>query len=281
MSVGTALESNAHTTEVMQPGMRAFDDPEIFAKAAAMFGAALGDHRLDTAIAQRASMPLGVVTAIDVDHTRSLPRVAAQSANRRNRVDLRHQLRDIVDVHARQDRGERRTVGVGDDVALGTGGRQKTGPNTTDRARSRSGLLRAPLRAVARASDPTRRLLANRATIANMLRSSHPISASTSRQRSPVVRTNRIPVSTAQFETDWRPEFFSRRGLGGNSGSFSVHNSSSMNGLAICSVSFVPMPEVSSSLRRLTAPLGPIETVSKPVLYAGGNVMVTALSSSR
>lgn len=37
----------------MQPGMRTFDDPAIFAKAAAMFGTALGDHRLDTSIAQR------------------------------------------------------------------------------------------------------------------------------------------------------------------------------------------------------------------------------------
>ncbi|ERI28622.1 hypothetical protein BURCENBC7_AP0303, partial [Burkholderia cenocepacia BC7] len=57
MNVCTALETNAETTEVMQPGMRAFNDPAIFSKAAAMFGAALGDNRLDTAIAQRASMP--------------------------------------------------------------------------------------------------------------------------------------------------------------------------------------------------------------------------------
>lgn len=53
MNVCTALETNTETTEVMQPGMRAFDDPAIFAKAAAMFGTALGDHWLDTAIAQR------------------------------------------------------------------------------------------------------------------------------------------------------------------------------------------------------------------------------------
>lgn len=33
MNVGAALETNAETTEVMQPGMRVFDDPAIFAKA--------------------------------------------------------------------------------------------------------------------------------------------------------------------------------------------------------------------------------------------------------
>ncbi len=53
MNVGAALETNAETTEVMQPGMRTFNDPAIFSKAAAMLGAALGDHRLDAAIAQR------------------------------------------------------------------------------------------------------------------------------------------------------------------------------------------------------------------------------------
>ncbi|WP_254212149.1 Tn3 family transposase, partial [Burkholderia multivorans] len=43
----------------------------------------------------------------------------------------------------------------------------------------------------------------------------------------------------------------------------SVHNSSSMIGLAISSVSVVPMPEVNSSPRKLTAPRGLFETVSK------------------
>jgi len=47
-------------------------DPAVFAKAAAMFGMTIGDHRLDTAIAQRTSMSLEVVTATGIDHTRSL-----------------------------------------------------------------------------------------------------------------------------------------------------------------------------------------------------------------
>lgn len=123
MNVRTSLETNTEATEVMQPSMRAFDDPAIFAKATAMFGTALGDHRLDTAIAQRLPMSLGIVTTIGIDHTRSVQWVAAQSANRRNRVDQRQQLRDVIDVRAGQDRGERRAVGVGDDVVLGTGSR--------------------------------------------------------------------------------------------------------------------------------------------------------------
>ncbi len=123
MNVSAALETNTEATEVMRPGMRAFNDPAIFAKAAAVFGTALGDHWLDTAIAQRSSMSLGVVSTIGIDHTRSVQWVAAQSANRRNRVNQRQQLRDVVDVRAGQDRGKRRAAGVGDDVVLGTGSR--------------------------------------------------------------------------------------------------------------------------------------------------------------
>jgi hypothetical protein len=39
---------------------------------------------------------------IGVDHARALQWGAAQSANRRNRVDQRHQLPDVVDVRACQ-----------------------------------------------------------------------------------------------------------------------------------------------------------------------------------
>lgn len=35
MNVGTVLETNAESTEVMQPCMRAFEAPAIFAKATA------------------------------------------------------------------------------------------------------------------------------------------------------------------------------------------------------------------------------------------------------
>ncbi len=244
-----------------------------------MFGTALGDHRLDTAIAQRAPMSLGVVTAIRVDHTRPLQWVATQSADRRNRVDQRQQLRDVVDVRAGQDRGERRTVGVGDDVVLGTGSRATGGvwpsfwPAPTARIDDESTAAReksiwsaarsfASSNSCKRSQTPA--ACQSRSRRQHVTPEPHPISAGRSRQRSPVLRTNRMPVSAARFETGRRPGFFSRRGLGGGSnGSISVHNSSSMIGLAISSVSVVPMPEVNSSPRKLTAPRGLFETVSK------------------
>ena len=149
-----------------------------------MFGTVLGDHRLDTAIAQRSSISLRVVSAIGANLTRSVQWAAAQSANRRNRVNQRQQLRDVVDVRAGQDRGKQRAVGVGDDLALGAGSRAIGGVragfappqrresmmNRQRLARSRSGLLLAASQAAVRASDPTCRKPANRVTDANMSR---------------------------------------------------------------------------------------------------------------
>jgi len=51
----------------------------------------------DPAIAQCPLMPLGVVAAIGADHARALQWMAAQSANRWNRVDQRHRLSDVVE----------------------------------------------------------------------------------------------------------------------------------------------------------------------------------------
>lgn len=240
MNVGTAFETNTEATEVMQPSMRAFNDPAIFSKAAAVFGTTLGNHRFDTTIAQRFSMSLGVVSAVGVDHTRSLQWVAAQSANRWNRVDQRQQLRDVVDVRVGQDRGKRRAVGIGDDVVLRTGssaiGRvwPSFWPAPTARIDDESTAAReksiwSAARSFASSSSCKRShtpaACQSRSRRQHVTPEPQPISAGRSRQRSPVLRTNKMPVSAARFETGRRPGFFSRRGLdGGSNGSISVHN---------------------------------------------------------
>lgn len=183
-----------------------------------MFDTALGDHGLNTAVAQRASMPLGVVTTIGVDHTRSAQWMAAQSANRWNRVDQRQQLRDIVDIRAGQDHGERRAVGVGDDVVLGTRSRAigRVWPAPTARIDDESTVAREnSIWSAARSlvSSNSCKRSHTPAACQSLSRRQHvtpepqPISAGRSRQRSPVSRTNWMPVSAARFETGRRPGF--------------------------------------------------------------------------
>lgn len=64
MNVCTMLETNTEKTEMMPPGMRAFNNPAVFAKATAMLGTTFGNPQLDIAIARCSSMSLGVVAAI-------------------------------------------------------------------------------------------------------------------------------------------------------------------------------------------------------------------------
>ncbi|KHJ64817.1 transposase, partial [Burkholderia glumae] len=108
---------------MVEPGMRTFDHPTILAQTTAMLGPALGDHGLDTAFAQRATMSGGIVAAIGVDDAGLLKRSATNAANGWNRINERQQLRDVVGVRASQDRNERNAVGVYEDVVLGTGSR--------------------------------------------------------------------------------------------------------------------------------------------------------------
>lgn len=253
--------------------MRAFDHPTILAKSATVFGAALCDHRLDAAIAQGLAMPLGVVAAIGVNHARPLNRVAAQAANRRNRVDQRQQLRHIVDVRGSQDRGQRCAVGVGDDVVLGARSRAIRGvrasfwPAPTARTDDESTAAREKsIWSAAR----------NLASNSSWRRSHTPTSCQSRSRRQqvapepkpswvgrwfhriPVLSTNRMPFNAARSGTGNRPGFFERRGFGGGSNdSMSTHNSSSTIGACIPHDPVAQMLEVNSSPVKLTAPRGP------------------------
>ncbi len=76
--------------------MSPFNHPAKFAETAAMFGAALRNDRLDAAFAQSLTMRVGIVAPISIDDLGLLKRPAACTADRRNRVDERQQLGDVV-----------------------------------------------------------------------------------------------------------------------------------------------------------------------------------------
>lgn len=250
--------------------MSAFDHPTILAESAAVSGPALRDHWLDTAIAQGSPMPLGVVSAIGVHHARPLNRVAAQAANRWNRVDQRQQLRNIVDVGASQDRGERCAVGVGDDVVLGAGSRTISGvrasfwPAPTARTDDESTAAREKSiwpAACSLASNSSWRRFHTPASCQSRSRrqqvAPEPKPSWVGRwfHRMPVLSTNRMPFNVARFGTGNRPGFFVRRGFGGGSnGSMSIHNSSSTIGACIPHDPVAQMLEVNRSPVKLTAP---------------------------
>jgi hypothetical protein len=67
VKVGPMFEVNAKSTKVVKPRMSAFDNPPEFAQTTAVVCPALGNHRLDAALAKFLAMRLGVVATVCVD----------------------------------------------------------------------------------------------------------------------------------------------------------------------------------------------------------------------
>lgn len=214
-----------------------------------MFGPALRDHGFDTALAQRATVSGGIVTAIGVDDAGLLKRSATDIANWWNRINERQQLRDVVGVCASQDGGDGDAVGVYDDVVLGTrsrairGVRASFSPAPTARTDDES------TAAYDRSIWPAARNLSSSNSCSwsrtpafcqslsrrqQVAPEPKPSRVGKWLQRIPVLNTNRMPLSAARSDTRGRPgSLFARGFTGGSNGSISIHSSSSMIGASI------------------------------------------------
>lgn len=268
MNVATAIKANAKPTEVMEPRVSPLYHPPEFAQTTAMFSSTPCDHWPDATITQALAMRVGVVAAIGVNDFRLADRTAAHAADRRDGIDQRQQLSDIVTVRSGQYQANRYPVGVYEDVVLRTwartirGVRPSFSPAPTARTDDES------TAAYERSSCPDSRNLSS-SNACSLFHTPAFCHASRRRQqvapepnpssvgrwfhRIPVRNTNSTPLSAARSDTRGRPRRSLFRRLGfGSSGSISVHNSSSMIGACIPSVSVVWMTEVNIAPRKLT-----------------------------
>lgn len=243
MNVGPTLKANAKTTEIMEPGVGTLDHPAKFSKTTTVLGAALRNHRLDAPITKSLAMRFGVVAAIGVDDFGLLKRSAARTANRRNGIDERQQLSDVVAVRACQDCTDGDAICIDEDVMLRTGSRAIRGvrasfsPAPTARTDDESTAARE------KSSWPASRSFASSNSCSwphtpafchacrrrqRVGPEPNPNLVDRSHQRMPVLNTKRMPFSAARFDTGRRPGYFLRRGFGGGSnGSIKAHSSSS------------------------------------------------------
>src|SRR6266542_5951507 len=103
----------------MEPGEGALDDPAVAAEAGAVLGLAAGDLRDDAALAVLAAVAVVVVTAVGADTLGSLPGPTDLAAHRRDTIDERDQLGDVVAVAAGERPGERDPLPLDQEVVLG------------------------------------------------------------------------------------------------------------------------------------------------------------------
>ena len=100
--------------------MGALYHPADLPESAAVRLATPGDRSRDASGVQRPAVFVVVVGAIGVDSTWLTQGAASASPDGWNRLDQRQELGNVVSVRPGQDDRDRRAVGVGGDVVLGT-----------------------------------------------------------------------------------------------------------------------------------------------------------------
>lgn len=232
----------------MKPTVRAFDHPAKHAQTTAVFLVAFGEHRSNATPPQSLAMGFGIVRSIALNALRSSP-LSAFAADFGNRVHQRDQLRYIVRIGPGQRGRQGDAVGIGEHVMLRArfaairGIRARLRPPKTARtdvlsttARDQSICLASSNRCsnTQRIFSHTPAACQSRSRRQQVMPDPHPISLGKYSHGMPVLRTNRIPVSTERRSFGFRPGFRRRRFLGGGSnGSISFHNSSSKIGFAM------------------------------------------------
>ena len=119
MDVGAAVVADEESFELVQPGEGALDDPAVASEAGAVFGLATGDLTRDPSLAELAPLRPVVVGAVCGEAIWSPARPPDSATYRRDAIDERDQLRDVVAVAARERPGERDPGRVDEEVVLG------------------------------------------------------------------------------------------------------------------------------------------------------------------
>jgi hypothetical protein len=107
VDVGAALVADAEAAVLVQPDDRALDHPALGAEPGAVWLLGPADLAADAAGAQLVPVPARVVGAVAEQALRAAAGTAALAAHRRDRVDQRQQLTDVVVVGARQRQRQR------------------------------------------------------------------------------------------------------------------------------------------------------------------------------
>ena len=118
MYTGPTFVAHVKTAKSVKPGQRALHDPARAAQAAAVRRPALGELGVDPASMQRIAVRLRIVSSVALDQPRLSHGATRTAAERRNRVDERQQLGNVVAVRRGQQRRQRDAARLGENVVL-------------------------------------------------------------------------------------------------------------------------------------------------------------------
>ena len=244
MDVIAFVEPHLEPTELVHQRLGLLDDPADDPQPAAVLRVSPGEERLDPPVPQLLTVRLAVVGAVGVGLVGFEPRGARLAPDRRDGVDQRKQLGDVVPVGPGDACRQGRTVGVDGQVVLGAGfsavhgARSRFFPPCTARTEVESTTTFSMSRASCRRRWSSSTACSSSHTPARVHSSSRfhsvmpqqPISQGKSSHGMPDLSTNRMPVKHTRSGTRGRPPLGLSSCLG-SSGSTIAHNSSVTSGL--------------------------------------------------
>jgi hypothetical protein len=118
VNTGPTFVAHVEAAKPMEPGQRAFHDPPRATEPTAMGRAALGELGVDPAAMQRVAMRLRIVAPVTLNQPRLTHGPTRTAAERRNRVDQRQELSDVVTIGGGQQGRQRDAAGLGENVVL-------------------------------------------------------------------------------------------------------------------------------------------------------------------
>ena len=124
-----AVGAHEQPALVVEVADRALDIPAVAAQPGAVLALTAGDQRLDPALPELPPVAVVVVATIGDQPRRPLSWATDAAAHRRDRIDERQQLGDVVAVRRRCRPREREAAAVRQEVVL------DAAPATVDRAR--------------------------------------------------------------------------------------------------------------------------------------------------
>jgi hypothetical protein len=220
MDVNPAFVADCEAAEAVQPGEAAFDNPAVASQFLACLDAASGNARLYATSDAGASASPVIVGFVGVQLVRPSTWSATRAPDRRNAVEQLFQWHAVMDVSSGQQKGERNTSSIGNQVTFSArstsirGVRADLGTpflaameqlSMQSRLQSmRSACRRRRSNSRCRPSH-TPACCQSRSRRQHVTPEPHPISCGSISHGIPVRRTNRMPVNAMRLPTQGRP----------------------------------------------------------------------------
>ena len=248
MNFRAFLIANSKPSVLMQPGNSSLNNPAIYSQTTAVFGPTFCQNRFDTFLTKFLTIWLGIVSPISKNAIRFAARTANLARYRRNTINQRLQLCNIMPISTCQFNRQRNPISVSYQMmfraffAAVRGVWPGFGPPKTARTEDESTMAREKsiwsawrslfnkvwyILSHTPASCQSRNLRQQVIPLPQSIslgRSSHPM---------PVFSTNRIPVKAVLSGTGFRPGYLNLLFFFGIIGSMISHNLSSSIGFAM------------------------------------------------